>query len=104
MINIFYFPTAWKTANVIPLIKKGKDPHHPSSYRYLIHFAHKLKRILDNQFGFGHQHSTVHAIHQLLNDTYKYLNEGKLVGATLIDLEKAFDSAWINGLITTLHN
>lgn len=121
MLNNFYFPIAWKTANVIPLIKKGKDPHHPSSYRpismtntiskiyekiinrHLINYSYELKLIPDNQFGFRHNHSTVHAIHKLLNDTYQYLNNGLSVGATLIDLEKAFDSVWINGLIATLY-
>lgn len=70
---------------------------------HITHYSCKNKVIPDNQYGFEHNHSTVHAIHKLLNDIYNHINNGKLVGATLIDLEKAFDSVWINGLIATLH-
>ncbi|CAD6215486.1 GSCOCG00011225001-RA-CDS [Cotesia congregata] len=58
--------------------------------------------IPDNQFGFKRRHSTTHAIHKLLSDVNKHLANYQMVGATLIDLEKAFDSVWIFGLIYIL--
>lgn len=32
-INNMYFPTAWKTAKIIAILKKGKDKNIPASYR-----------------------------------------------------------------------
>jgi hypothetical protein len=31
-----YFPTAWKQANVIPILEPGKDPFDPKSHRVTI--------------------------------------------------------------------
>ncbi|CAD6224062.1 GSCOCG00005462001-RA-CDS, partial [Cotesia congregata] len=47
------------------------------------------------------QHSTIHAINKLLSDVTSHLDEN-LVGATLIDLEKALDTVWLYGLIYIL--
>lgn len=58
--------------------------------------------IPDQQFGFRHKHSTVHAINYLLNYIMEELHYNQLIGAVLIDLEKAFDSVWLNGFIYTL--
>lgn len=52
----------------------------------------------ENQFGFRAGHSTVHAINKLTSDVCWALNGKKCVGACLIDLERAFDSVWINGI------
>lgn len=32
-LNHKYFPEAWKKAKVLPILKKNKNPHDPSSYR-----------------------------------------------------------------------
>ncbi|CAD6245424.1 GSCOCG00013698001-RA-CDS [Cotesia congregata] len=55
--------------------------------------ADENKIIPDNQFGFRARHSTVHAINKFSSDINRHL---------LIDLEKAFDSVWLNGLIYVL--
>ena len=34
-INLGYYPSCWKTAKIIPLLKKGKNPNEPTSYRGL---------------------------------------------------------------------
>lgn len=61
------------------------------------------KNIIPNtQFGFRHKHSTVHAIHELLSYINPQLHKRESVGATLIDLEKAFDTVWLDGLIYKL--
>lgn len=50
------------------------------------------------QFGFKHNHSTTHAIHKLLTDLNDQVDKTQFVAAALLDLEKAFDSVWLNGL------
>lgn len=119
-INNAYYPTRWKEAKVLPLHKKGKDPKDKASYRPIsltnsistlfqkiikdsIHgHIYGNNIIPPNQFGFRPKHSTVHAVNKFLSDTNNYLHKGKSVGAVLIDLEKAFDSVWHNGLIYKL--
>lgn len=119
-LNLQYFPKEWKKAKIIPIYKKGKDPKRPSSYRpisltpniskvyeaiinnRIIEQCNSHKIIPNNQYGFRAKHSTIHAINRLTSDICNYLNQNQIVGATLLDLEKAFDSVWINGLIHTL--
>ncbi|GBO25342.1 hypothetical protein AVEN_19520-1 [Araneus ventricosus] len=33
MLKFRHFPNCWKTARVLPILKPGKDPTHPVSYR-----------------------------------------------------------------------
>lgn len=47
-------------------------------------------------------HSTTHAIHKCLSEMKEALHLKNMVEATLIDLEKAFDSVWLDGLIYVL--
>ncbi|XP_017892292.1 uncharacterized protein LOC108632312 [Ceratina calcarata] len=119
-INHNYFPKIWKEAKVIPVIKKDKDPTNPASYRpislspnlskvyeaiinsKITNICNKLNIFPDTQFGFKTNHSTTRAIHKLVSDINTDISNGKLVGAALLDLEKAFDSVWINGLIFRL--
>lgn len=121
-INHNYFPVAWKKAKVLPILKKGKNPHDPSHYRpisltpslskvyesvindSIASFCSDNKVIPDHQFGFKNRHSTIHAVHKLLADLNTQVGNCKLVGAALLDLEKAFDSVWLNGLIFKLLN
>ena len=119
-LNNYYFPKSWKCAKVLPILKKGKNPNDPTSYRPISltssisevfeaiinsriqHFCKTNKIILNHQFGFQHQHATTHAIHKLLNDINLNPHAKELVGAALLDLEKAFDSVWLNDLVFKL--
>lgn len=56
----------------------------------LVKHCEKYNIIPNNQHGFRTKHS-MHAINKLSSDISMYLNDGKIVGATLIDLEEAFD-------------
>lgn len=58
--------------------------------------------IPDSQYGFRHGLSATHAIHKLLSDTNVLVDKSQLVAAALLDVEKAFDSVWINGLLHKL--
>ncbi|GFR22688.1 RNA-directed DNA polymerase from mobile element jockey [Trichonephila clavata] len=35
MFKLRYFPKSWKTAVIIPILKPGKDPTDPESYRHI---------------------------------------------------------------------
>lgn len=120
MLNNSYFPDKWKTAILRPLLKKDKDPALPVSYRpisllpnmskvYEIVLNQSINRISlekniipNEQFGFKFKNSTVHAITKLTSDVNKALSGGRLVAACLIDLEKAFDMVWLDGLFFKL--
>lgn len=121
LLNHAHFPIFWKKAKVIPIHKKGKDNSNPNSYRpisLLPNIGKVFERIIndrissvcrnkniipENQYGCRRHHTTTHAINKLSSDINWALNGGKCVGACLIDLEKAFDTVWLNGLITKLY-
>lgn len=118
-LNLKYFPAEWKKAKVVPILKKWNPPTPPPQpandrpisltpniskvfeliiNNRLVKHCEKYNIIPNNQHGFRTKHS-MHAINKLSSDISMYLNDGKIVGATLIDLEEAFDWVWINGLI-----
>lgn len=68
----------------------------------ILSFCIRNDIIPDKQFGFKFQHSTVHAIHKLLSGINNTIGKNQLVGGALLDLEKAFDSVWLNGLLYKL--
>ena len=46
-----HFPTAWKHARVISILKRGKDPTLPSSYRPISPLPVQFKALLHGQKG-----------------------------------------------------
>ncbi|XP_017796810.1 PREDICTED: uncharacterized protein LOC108578067 [Habropoda laboriosa] len=119
-LNLTYFPTAWKTAKLIAIKKKGKDGSNPVDYRPISLLANiskvfeasinnaiskhcdKNNVIPEMQFGFRHKHSTTHAISKLMSDICWARNADECVGALFIDLQKAFDTVWWEGLFFEL--
>lgn len=115
-----YFLQKWKEAKTIAILKKDKTNTSSSSYRpiSLLSNLGKLYKILinniinffcttnnimpENQYGFRVKHSTIHSINKLVSDIHWALNGDKCLGACLIDLEKAFDTLWLDGLIFKL--
>lgn len=116
-LNVNYFPKAWKIAKIVAILKKDKINEDPASYRpicllpcisklyeikidqLILKHCESNKQILTNyQYGFRNKHSTVNAINHLITDAKKALKEKRCMGACLIDLEKAFDTVWIEGL------
>ena len=65
-------------------------------------FTLKQNIIPLQQFGFRENHSTIHAIHKLVADINWNLLGKKMTGAVLVDLRKAFDSVWHDGLMYKL--
>ncbi|GBO45094.1 RNA-directed DNA polymerase from mobile element jockey [Araneus ventricosus] len=117
-----YFPTRWKTATVIPILKPGKDPTDPVSYRpiSLLPSISKiaehiiLSRLNDHleennilipeQFGFRKNLSTTHQLLRVTEFIQEGLNNKQKTGAVLLDIQKAFDRVWQDGLIHKLIN
>lgn len=113
-----YFPKIWKTAKVIALPKPNKDSSIPSSYRpiSLLPGLGKLfekiilarlqtatkGRILQEQFGFRAAHSTTQQLARVAEHIAHHLNLNESTGMVLLDIEKAFDTVWHEGLIHKL--
>lgn len=119
-LKLQHFPANWKIAKVIPLHKTGKPANLPGSYRpisLLSSISKLLERIIlarlndhvtthsilpDEQHGFRTNHSTTHQLHSLINRAKEGLSEGKSTGIICMDVSKAFDLVWHDGLIHKL--
>ena len=117
-----YFPSAWKIAKVIPVLKPGKDPSVPKSYRPIsllsalsklfeksiqsrvLTFANDNGVFLEEQFGFRKGRSTIHQLTRVTNIIRRNKSVSKTTAMALLDIEKAFDNVWHDGLIFKLHN
>lgn len=116
-IKSCYWPKAFKQAKVTPIPKSGKDLSDPSNFRP-ISLLNVLSKILEKiilerinafasannvikkeQFGFRHQHSTTHQLKRVTNHINNNKLRRKSTGLILLDVEKAFDSIWHDGLI-----
>lgn len=117
ILNIGYFPKEWKVAKIIPLPKPGKPPNKTANLRPIslltrlskivekciakrINSHISLNHIFPNeQFGFRTSHSTTHALLRIIDDIILGFNEKKHTSMVLLDIEKAFDTVWHEGLI-----
>lgn len=129
LMNIFnnclllgYFPKSWKIARVVPIAKPNKDKSDAKNYRPISllntigkvfeklikiridNFVIDNQIIINEQFGFRAQHSTVHQVHRIIDFVSDNRKEQKSTGMVLLDLKSAFDSVWIKGIIFKLHN
>jgi hypothetical protein len=112
-----YFPAAWRSADVVPILKPQKDPRNPSSYRpisLLSGLSKVLERTIltrlnrhcdehniipDTQHGFRTGKSTVHQLRNVISHARESLAAGKSTGLIALDVEKAFDRVYHDGLI-----
>jgi hypothetical protein len=116
-----YFPSAWKHARVVSILKPGKDPALPYCYRPIsfldtvgkLFEKTLLARVLrevsergflrDDQFGFRPRHSTTLQLARLVERVNrKNFDERRLNGAVFLDVAKAFDTVWVKGLLYRL--
>jgi hypothetical protein len=109
---------------VLSILKPGKHPKLPSFYRpiSLLDTVGKLfekillarvlrdvseRRLLrDEQFGFRPRHSTTLQLARLVERVNRNVDERRLTGAVFMDVDKAFDTVWVKGLLyklTVLH-
>jgi hypothetical protein len=102
-----YFPSAWKHSRVVSIMKQGKDPTLPSSYRPIslldtvgklfekillarvLREASELGLLLDEQFGFRPRHSTTLQMARLVERVNRNFDERRLSGAVFLDVAKA---------------
>ena len=115
-IQLGYIPTAWKLATLRMLLKPDKLPSLTTSYRpiSLISSIMKLfKRVIEqrlrshlehirfinkHQSGFRKAKSTDDHLFRLSQSIMESFNRGEYVVAAFLDVEKAFDNVWHNGL------
>jgi len=112
VLRTHHFPQTWKHARVISILKPGKDPALPSSYRpislldtignlfenillaRILYVVNERGLMRDEQFGFRPKHMSL----QLT----RHFGEKRLTGAVFLDVAKAFYTVWINGLLCKL--
>ena len=100
-IQLGYIPTAWKLATLRMLLKPDKSITLTTSYRpiSLISSIMKLfERVTEHQSGFRKAKSTDDHLFRLSQSIMESFNRGEHVVAAFLDVEKAFDDVWHNGL------
>lgn len=119
-LKLSYFPSKWKVARVVPIPKPNKNLSLASSYRpiSLLSSISKiferllLKRLTSHidahcvipyeQFGFRPKHSTSHQLLRVVKHVKKQFSRKRSTGMVFLDIEKAFDSLWHDGLLHKL--
>lgn len=112
-------PAIWKTANVVPIFKKG-DPSNPENYRpisltcascrimesiindSIISHLQNYNLIFDNQFGFLKNKSCALQLLSCKNKWTESLDSGLTTDVVYLDISKAFDSVSHKKLILKL--
>jgi len=102
---------------VVSIIKPGKKPALPSSYRPislldtigklfenipLSRISHEVNvcgLLRNEQFGFRPRHGTSLQLARLVKRITRNFGEKRLTGAVFLDVAKAFDTVWIDGLL-----
>ena len=115
-IQIGYIPTAWKLATLRMLLKPDKLPSLTTSYRPISLMSSIMKlfeRIIEQrlcsyledigfinkyQSGFRQNESTDDHLFRLSQSVMESFNRREHVVAAFLDVEKAFDNVWHNGL------
>lgn len=120
-INLTHVPSIWKLAEIVMIQKPGKPSENIASYRpiSLLPLIGKLfekilsrrlkeqihqKGLLPNhQFGFRERHSTIQQIHRITHEIEIALEKKEVCSAVFLDISKAFDAVWHEGLLHKLN-
>ena len=103
-----HFPALWKTAKVIPLLKKSDETqaknYRPVSlltitskileravYHQLIEYLETNKLIHHSHHGFRKHHSTTTALLEMHSNWVQAYEENKVTAVVLLDMSAAFD-------------
>jgi hypothetical protein len=116
-MKLSYFPDRWKTAKINPILKPSKEPSAPISYRpisllctvskiYERIILNRITSFLDDhniipqeQHGFKKKFSTTNQLVNVIGKAKRKLKEKNSTGIIMLDVEKAFDRVWHNGLL-----
>lgn len=120
MLRVGYYPTSWKHAILIPILKSSSPANTTTSYRpiaLLPALAKIMDRLLEKhlrfhaesfqilplfQFGFRSKHSASHAVARIVQQTTTAFNNQEHTILVLLDFNKAFDSVPHAALINKL--
>lgn len=120
-IHYKYIPSVWKVAEIKMILKPGKNPTEPSSYRPIsllpvigklfekvlskrLNLFIKQRNIIpSHQFGFRQQHSTIEQIHRITHAIEDCIEKKEISTAVFLDVSKAFDGVWHKGLLYKLN-
>lgn len=113
-----HYPIPWKEAHVVLFPKPGKDKTNPSNYRPISLLSclsklaerviHRrltevvLPQIRNEQFGFHPGRSTTHQALRMTEDITWAMSTKRVVAAAYLDIERAFDKVWHEGLLVKL--
>lgn len=119
-LNLAHFPNNWKIAKILPIPKTSTPSSNPDNYRpisllsclgkcfeklvlgRLNEFELENNIFIDQQCGFRSNHSTVHQIMRIVENISFGFNMNKSTAMLLLDLRKAFDTVWHDGLVHKL--
>ena len=120
VLRTHYVPQRWKHARVISILKPGKDQLLPSSYRpislldtigklvenillaRILHVVKERELLRAEQSAFSPRHSTSLQLARLDERIARNFGDKRLTGAVFLDVAKAFNTVWIEGLLYKL--
>ena len=115
-------PDSWKLATITPLLKKGKQPDKPESYRpisqtscigkvgekivnkRLYWWLETTGVITQDQAGFRCKSRTEDQLFRLTQKVFDGFQEERQTSAIFIDLQQAYDRVWKTGLLMKMQN
>lgn len=120
MLKYCTFPSIWKSAVIIPILKPDKDSKDPVSYKpisllpilgkiaevitknRLPEFLTQNNKLIPHQLGFMRNLSTTHQLFRVTELISEGLAHKESTSVIFLDVAKAFDRVWIKGLVHKL--
>lgn len=122
ILRLQHFPSQWKCAEIIMVLKSNKQENVVSSYRpisllpilskifeklllkRLTPLLNKKNIIPNHQFGFRRKHGTPEQCHRIIKVISDSFENKKYCSAVFLDIQQAFDKVWHEGLLYKLKN